>query len=769
MVDPRAPAPTPASNLAPQKVDAGYIVNTAPKGSVLPSTAKKQRAFPVVTDDFNKPPATNEWWSSLIWKFGMQGENPYSEHIYAHPFVYKAVAEGLEVSYPTKPEVDHRQFMYWHDPDFVVGLNGLKAKETKAADYSDWAVTASWQGQGSELRATLGHGFAYTYFTTKGGAAAQLSVPEKKAKDFSVWHTGDAWVGFSVGEHHYAAYAPTGASWEQDGGKLSADLNGKDYFSVAVLPNKEPATQELFAKHAYAFVTDTKVSWKYDEKTASVTTRFELVTVNKESAGARDDEGETAAALPASSEPLLALYRHQWLNTDAKLSELSYVSPRGQMKLFAGSQFSTKLRFNGVLPLLPKVADLDEGDLSYYVKIDYWSEDLFPPGLGEPPVRDTYWIGKNLQKHMEVAWIADQIGYDSARDHLIQAVKNEMEDWFDGSAPSFFYYDKTWRTLIGYPTGFFSSEQLNDHHFHWGYYLYAAALVAKYDPAWAKKYAPILELLARDAANWDRSDTRFQFLRNMDPYAGHSWANGPSFFPEGNNQESSSEDINFSAGLILWGSMIGDRAMRDLGIYLYATQVTAIEQYWFDVDKQTFPKQGWDHGTVAIVWGGGGRYDTWWSNDPVFVHGINYLPITGASLYLGRRTDYIDRAYAEVFKKNRGKILIWRDYFWMFLALSQPDKALELFREDPYYTPEFGNTQAKAYHWIENLRALGQVETKVTADQPTYAVFDKDGNKSYVGFNPTSKPMTLNYSDGAKLTVQPRSLGYKLAGAAAAE
>src|SRR5204862_1620069 len=128
------------------------------------------------------------------------------------------------------------------------------------------------------------------------------------------------------------------------------------------------------------------------------------------------------------------------------------------------------------------------------------------------------------------------------------------------------------------------------------------AIVARHDPAWAKRWAPMVELLIRDAANWQRDDDRFPFLRWMDPYEGHSWANGPALFEEGNNEESSSEDVNFSAGTILWGSAIGNDAIRDLGIYLYATQTHAIQQYWFDVEDAVFPKN-FEHTTVAMVWG----------------------------------------------------------------------------------------------------------------------------------------------------------------------
>src|SRR5688572_27939266 len=99
----------------------------------------------------------------------------------------------------------------------------------------------------------------------------------------------------------------------------------------------------------------------------------------------------------------------------------------------------------------------------------------------------------------------------------------------------------------------------------------AAAVLAQHRPDWAKDYGPMVYLLIKDPANWDRKDTRFPFLRSMDVYAGHSWANGAGQYEEGNNQESSSEEINFSTAVILWGAATGNKAIRDLGIFLYTT------------------------------------------------------------------------------------------------------------------------------------------------------------------------------------------------------
>ena len=223
-------------------------------------------------------------------------------------------------------------------------------------------------------------------------------------------------------------------------------------------------------------------------------------------------------------------------------------------------------------------------------------------------------------------------------------LQRRIEDWFDGEDNFFFYYDSTWDTLIGYPDSYGSADQLNDHHFHYSYFIKAAATIAQFDPDWAKpeNYGGMIDLLIRDCANYDRDDQRFPWMRFFDSYAGHSWASGHASFASGNNQESSSESMNFATSLILYGEATQNNRIRDLGVYWHATEAEAIRNYWFDNDGEVFPK-GYGHRCVGMIWGDGGTYGTWWTANPEEIHGINYLPLNGGSLYLGRDPDYIKR------------------------------------------------------------------------------------------------------------------------------
>ena len=107
---------------------------------------------------------------------------------------------------------------------------------------------------------------------------------------------------------------------------------------------------------------------------------------------------------------------------------------------------------------------------------------LFPPGFGPKRNHDAYWAGKSLGRNANVMQIADELGAIPARDRLLRAIENELEDWFDGRAPSHFYYDATWHSLVAFPSSYGSSDALNDHHFHYGYFIAAAAAVARSIP-----------------------------------------------------------------------------------------------------------------------------------------------------------------------------------------------------------------------------------------------------------------------------------------------
>ena len=230
----------------------------------------------------------------------------------------------------------------------------------------------------------------------------------------------------------------------------------------------------------------------------------------------------------------------------------------------------------------------------------------------------------------------------------------------------------------------------------------------------------------------------------------------------GNNQESSSEAINAWAGVILWAEVHGDKALRDLGVYLYTTEVQAINHYWFDIQAKVFPPE-YQNIEVSQVFGGMMAHNTWWIDDPRQIKGINILPLTTASTYLATDPGFVKRNVASLkpeiaLWESRGKKVnppdIWQDIFAQYLGLVDPAAGLAAWNR--WGSFELGDTRSHALHWLLSLQEMGPVDLTVTANTTFYSVFKReDGRKTYLAFNAGQQALEVHFSDGTTLAVAP--------------
>jgi hypothetical protein len=261
----------------------------------------------------------------------------------------------------------------------------------------------------------------------------------------------------------------------------------------------------------------------------------------------------------------------------------------------------------------------------------------------------------------------------------------------------FLFYDQQWATLIPYPTGFDAETLINDHHFHYGYWLRAAAQLAlaqaqKLDPdnapgTFIKNYGATVNLIIKDIANPLRGDqgavgvdaSKFPngpampFMRYFDGYFGHSWASGLRVNII--DQESVSEAMSAWTGVILWGELTGDTRMRDLGIWMYTQEMMSFYEYWMDCaqfrqkDSTYFPsgseetvvgedyndaiKGGLNSGYVRFfchVFNGYRQLVTFFGWEPIYMAGIQWMPFHGGSLYLNSNDSAIQTTLGWVWK-----------------------------------------------------------------------------------------------------------------------
>ena len=710
----------------------------------LPAGAKEPGVLPFVTERVKTPVPTNDWWSSLLFL-------KFSNQMFPHPLGVQAHEKGLRIYYPgvgytANPEGVFTAVM--QEPHDIVIGHAAQASfpEARVESWSDWFVTAAF---GNKLFLTFGHGSPFVYGRVEGGD------PSFMFGNGPMVFSGDAKspvLGVSVQGRSYALFGPSGCTWEGVGtSRLVCKSGGKGYFSVALLPDNKPETLAFFAKLAHNHVTDSKVTWAYDEKTSKVTTRYAFTI--------KSYEGNTPGTL-------YGLYPHQQQRSTDKLTDYAYQCIRGTLKLAVGTGFTTVTPFQGVLPLLPDFGTHDKATLKKYLDDD-------ASGY-KPELADTYWTGKALGKLATLAALAEASGNEAANQQFKTRLKGLLEDYFtakSGKTKGVFYYNKPWGTLIGYPASYGSDESLNDHHFHYGYFIRAAAELARQEPAWASQtqWGGMVNLLIRDCANPDRNDAMFPFLRNFDVYEGHTWADGKGDFADGNNNESSSEAMNAWTGIILWGELTGDKKLRDTGIYLYVTEKDAIDNYWFDVNK-LYPK-AFTRSLASMVWGAKAVYATWFSGDPIHMHGINVLPIQSGSLYLGTHPAYISENLASLATervahdkkdpkfdpskplrtgKNWGG---WGDIILMYQALADAPSARESCNFDTQEI-ESGNSRANFYHWVHFLNKAGQVDTTVTADTPLYAVLKNGKKRTYITYSATTQPRKITFSDGMVVVVK---------------
>ncbi|WP_051238679.1 glycosyl hydrolase [Gaetbulibacter saemankumensis] len=677
-----------------------------------------------------KPVPTNDWWSKLV-------KENHADNLFNYPMTMKTTNNGLIVTYIPFGVIGDSS-------PIEVGVNGLNSSKVSVSDYSDWTVTMHWNDGNHDLKATSGIGMPFLYFEKELDDVFQVKV-----------NSGNVTISAELliienasNGADFVFYAPSGSTWVHSGNTYTSMLNGKKYCSMAMLPqnnvNVNSIAQE-YKKYAYVFPVNTTTNWSYSESTSKVITDFTVVTETKEG---------------SETNILLGLLPHQWANLSsisAMPTGYSYDGVRGEIKTLEGNGFIVENSFKGILPTMPYLSNYSDGFDPALLndKISQIQND------GLATWTDSYNEGQVLNRLIQTARIADQTGNIEARDKMVSTIKERLEDWLTyeaGEKAFLFYYNNDWSALLGYPAGHGQDSNINDHHFHWGYFIHAAAFLEQFEPGWANDWGDMVNLLIRDAASEDRNDSQFPFLRNFSPYAGHCWANGFATFPQGNDQESTSESMQFNSSLIHWGTITNNDAIRDLGIYLYTTEQTAIEEYWFDMYERNFqPSQ--QYGLVSRVWGNSYDNGTFWTADITASYGIELYPMHGGSLYLGHNKNYVQKIwdelklYTEILSTTSTNPNLWHDTIWKYLSFLDPQLAVDLYDSYPDRIMKFGVSDAQTYHWLHAMNAMGTLESDIYADYPIAAVFDNNGDKTYVAHNYYDSDITVTFSDGYTLFV----------------
>lgn len=212
------------------------------------------------------------------------------------------------------------------------------------------------------------------------------------------------------------------------------------------------------------------------------------------------------------------------------------------------------------------------------------------------------------------------------------------------------------------PYSDFGNGRYNDHHFHAGYVLYAAAILGRRNPQFISQYGSYIDAIFYDVAhssnsaikNGKRDDGYFPLARHKSWFDGHSFASGLFPFADGKSQESSSEATNCYYGAYLWakvrwGATADGIKIVNFARLLLATELTGAKTYWHMVPSDdastrrlansTATSHSWQppHAYNSIfeknyMVGNLGMTDatctTWFGTENIYVHLINFMPVT---------------------------------------------------------------------------------------------------------------------------------------------
>ena len=296
---------------------------------------------------------------------------------------------------------------------------------------------------------------------------------------------------------------------------------------------------------------------------------------------------------------------------NAKLVDgIAYRSNFGMMSGVAGSEWKQKLTIPSILRLGATADEFwmgtgtiksseDKERIRASLKAD---TELLTVDFLTTCNRDSYICGQYMHNVARLALIAENLNEPEIRDQLLTYLKNSMRLWLDGFNPNgnkvvnpatdknndMFLYDSTNGGTIT-SQGLqdhkkdYSNRAYVDHMFHYGYFIYAASVIAQLDTkpkgGWLADNKEKVNLLVRDIANPSLADDSFPIVRTFDWFRMQNIADaGPD--ANGGNTESSSESINSNYALVAWGVMTGDNAFQALAAIMTAAEIRTAQAFY---------------------------------------------------------------------------------------------------------------------------------------------------------------------------------------------
>ncbi|KAI0164192.1 family 81 glycosyl hydrolase [Xylariaceae sp. FL1272] len=301
-----------------------------------------------------------------------------------------------------------------------------------------------------------------------------------------------------------------------------------------------------------------------------------------------------------------------------------------------------------------------------------------------------YFSGKALAKFAGLCFVAnDLLKNPTMAQSGLKGLKAAFARFASNKQSFPLYYESAWGGVVSsatYKTGNsgvdFGNTYYNDHHFHYGYFVYAAAVIGYLDPSWlTKDNVAYVNTLVRDYANPSTADKYFPVSRNFDWYHGHSWAHGLYDTLDGKDQESSSEDAMSAYAIKMWGRTIKDVNMEARGNLMLSIIARSLSQYYLYTTKNTVqPSKFIGNRVAGILFENKCDHTTYFGNNIEYIQGIHMLPLVPSSRFT-RPAEFVKQEWATYFDKGRADKIVggWKGILYGNLATIDPKTAWSFF------------------------------------------------------------------------------------------
>ena len=280
-------------------------VSSNGKGTYLSNSMYNEKAkLPVYKEDSVKSPVdSNDWWQSIL-------INKFGNLLSTLPLKTKYSTKGLAVLtategwLPDMGETDVNVSVNSEtEPDFYILPENLDTSSAcdKVADYSDFAVTAELCDDNHvAMKSTHVKGSPYVYteygdtetvyissssitsiFDGNGNEILANNLSSIKTDHIGLEVTdSDNKAKTKTSKSYYCLTVPENTTFKKIGSYIRITFPGKNgYMSIGSMLNKSQI--EKFYRHGYAFVTDTKVTYDYNDGTSKITSNYNVTTTLK--------------------------------------------------------------------------------------------------------------------------------------------------------------------------------------------------------------------------------------------------------------------------------------------------------------------------------------------------------------------------------------------------------------------------------------------------------------------------------------------------------